>query len=365
MQSAPPSAARPPTFLGHVHAFRAFAIVSVVAVHAFAGWLFFIGPQAAAAPDLQIVSRLTETLFHDATIYFALISGLLYSKVLHARGGAAFARGKALNVLLPYLVMTTIFTGLDWSPQAGWSVGVPEAQPYLKAWLMNVVSGQAIFVFWYLPVLLALFGLTPWLHRAVSGNSRRAKAALGLALALPLVFSRTGTVVSLSSILFFAAPYCFGLWLGEGYEAKLAMLARWRAALLAVALVSSVPICGLIVPGDESPAAPFFSPLEGLFYVQKMAVALWVLLGLRALDDSLPPWVSRLADASFAIYFVHIPVLLCVVPWVLRQIPAGAGWPVHVGVMAALCAFTLAASLALVRILQTLLGRRSRWLVGA
>jgi peptidoglycan/LPS O-acetylase OafA/YrhL len=75
--------------------------------------------------------------------------------------------------------------------------------------------------------------------------------------------------------------------------------------------------------------------------------------------------VSRLADASFAIYFVHIPVLLSVVPWVLRQVPAGAAWPAHVGVMLTLGVFALAGSMALVALLQAVFGRRSRWLVGA
>ena len=102
-----------------MHAFRAFAILNIVAIHALAGWLYFSGPVVLADSTLESISRLVELLFHESTIYFALISGLLYSLVLHRRGVASFARGKALNVLVPYALLTALFTALDWNSTQG------------------------------------------------------------------------------------------------------------------------------------------------------------------------------------------------------------------------------------------------------
>lgn len=355
----------PKPFYGRVHAFRAFAIVNVVAVHALAGWFFVIGHEATAAPSLQVLARMAEVLFHDSTVYFALISGLLYSLVLHGRGRASFVRGKALNVLLPYLVMTALFTAMDWNPQAGWLLGVPKGGDYFHSLLHNLASGQAVFVYWYIPVLLVLFALTPWLHRAVSGTGLRTTVPLLAVLALPIVFSRTGVIATPSSVLYFAAPYALGIWLGQAYDRRIVALAPWRPILWLLAIVCSPLLYWLVQPGDDRPTAYFFSATETLFYVQKTALALLVLQGLARFDAGVPPWMGWLADRAFAIYFLHIPVMLCVVPWALRQWPGNSTWPRHLAAVTVLFLVALGASATLVAGLQSLCGRRSRWLVGA
>jgi hypothetical protein len=86
--------AQPETiFFGHIHAFRAFAIVNIVAIHAGATWLYFLQPGAPLRAELVLTSRVIEVRFHASTIYFALISGLLYSAVLHHRGTSRFFKG--------------------------------------------------------------------------------------------------------------------------------------------------------------------------------------------------------------------------------------------------------------------------------
>ncbi len=158
-----------PSFHGHVHAFRAFAIVNILAVHAGGIWLYVLRQGGPPSPALELTGRFNEWLFHASTIYFALISGLLYSRVLHTRGRRQFFAGKAAHVLAPYAVMTLIFSTLDWSPNAGWIWAAASLGEWTKGLLFNAISGQALFVLWYIPIIFALFLLTPWLHARLPG----------------------------------------------------------------------------------------------------------------------------------------------------------------------------------------------------
>ena len=59
-------------YLGYVHSFRGFAILNIVAIHALA--IALVVP-ADWKPDITSpLFVLNETLFHDSTLYFALIS---------------------------------------------------------------------------------------------------------------------------------------------------------------------------------------------------------------------------------------------------------------------------------------------------
>jgi surface polysaccharide O-acyltransferase-like enzyme len=96
-----------------LHAFRAFAIVNIVAVHALA-IVQFPYPTPEAFSAYAWLRALNETAFHDSTIYFTLISGILFSQVLAERGWRVFFRSKVANVLLPYAVVTLLMTAFDW-----------------------------------------------------------------------------------------------------------------------------------------------------------------------------------------------------------------------------------------------------------
>ena len=63
-------------FLTYVHSFRGFAILNIVAIHSFA--FAQLIPADWNLDRTSLFYILNETLFHDSTIYFALISGLLF-----------------------------------------------------------------------------------------------------------------------------------------------------------------------------------------------------------------------------------------------------------------------------------------------
>ncbi len=86
------------SFFQHLHAFRGFAIICIVLGHCLAGVAFFSGGKSVNSTALWFNS-IAETLGRGGTIYFALISGLLFSLVLSNKGWSHFFKSKVLNVL--------------------------------------------------------------------------------------------------------------------------------------------------------------------------------------------------------------------------------------------------------------------------
>lgn len=354
-------------YLGYVHSFRGFAILNVVAIHALA--LALLIPRNWAGDPTSPLSIVSETLFHDSTIYFALISGLLFSSVLRVRGYARFFRSKALYVLVPYVVCTLVFslmrfdeTGagvMTWP--AGWS-------DYFQSIWPNLIFGKAQFTYWYLPVLLILFALTPLLS-VLSQAKSYAAVPIWLLMLAPLFFSRPEFAddinqIVVGTVIYFAGAYAVGVYLGNQLELLLDRIAAYRKHLIVAALLGSVLLVGLQFA--EVNRFGSYSLQETIYYIQKISLAALVLLWLRALDDKQPRWLVYFANEAFSIYFLHIffMLLLAELGWAFLRDPRFLPWSVYVSGLA-FFAFALAMSVLVVWLLRSLLGKNSRLLIGS
>jgi surface polysaccharide O-acyltransferase-like enzyme len=79
---------QPKQFLGYLHNFRGFAIINIVAIHAVV--FAFLGASNFKFNPNNPIAIANEILFHNATIYFAVISGILFSAVLKSKGYKLF-----------------------------------------------------------------------------------------------------------------------------------------------------------------------------------------------------------------------------------------------------------------------------------
>jgi len=180
---------------------------------------------------------------------------------------------------------------------------------------------------------------------------------------MPLFLSRTGSDITLQMLGHFTGIYAVGLYLGEDYGRKRLLFTRWRWVLLAIAVFSTIILFCLYENNLE-----FLGPVsvrESLTYVQRMAIAGFVVEALHSHEDLLPRWLDKVADQAFAIYFLHLFFLLVSCHYLLKWLPT----PVNtIGVLLIALAIALAAllaSMAVCYLLKTLLGKRSRYIVGA
>lgn len=291
----------PDGYIGHLHAFRGFAIVTIVAAHSWSMFLTLDG--FSTMPSEQAVYSVIETLFHGSTIYFALISGLLFSRVLRPRGWQAFYRSKVVNVLSPYVFVSLVFAIAFWRFYVEWAESAGESTNFFVVFPLALLRGDIQLQFWYIPVLFGLFALTPLFDAAI--RNRRAIWIAGLVVIVPLVVSRTimPQLLSVPTFVYFAGAYVAGMLVGEFYERALDVFARYLVPLWVAAVGCSLVICLLYL--NEYEASGLTSISESLFYIQKLAISALVLHYFASHEARLPRWLHVLGTYAFAIYFLH------------------------------------------------------------
>ncbi|MCM8558164.1 acyltransferase family protein [Sphingomicrobium sediminis] len=355
-------------FITHLHAFRGVAIILIVGAHAPTMTIWDLGMQGPLDPNLALAAGV-EVIGHNSTLFFAFISGLLFSTILAGRGWGRFYKSKILNVLFPYAFFTLLFTLFHWKFGQSLQVFSGDVGAYAREVWDNLLTGQASFQFWYIPVLAILFVLTP--ITAWTMRQRWAPFILVPLLAAPLVLSRTFPDNSVENVVVFLAPYAFGVWLGLDYEKRVRHVERlfWPCVVLAIVASIAAYILffnhyGPLLVRDEDPAGPV-NWYETASYVQKMALLCLVLLWLRAHSDWLPRWLDLLAINAFAIYFMHAFLLFSFFEWVNLFLDAQPPATVQIAVGLLAWIGVLAVSLAISEGLRRLLGPRSKMLIGA
>ncbi|SHH25000.1 acyltransferase family protein [Ferrimonas marina] len=350
-------------YLKDLHAFRGFAIVNIVLAHTGGVLLivqyFMVG--RTRTPGWENAFGLSETLFHGSTLYFALISGLLFSAVLAKKGWGRFVSSKLRYVLLPYLAMSLLFTLVFFDFEQGRVVVFPYASgtEFLHTLASHLMAGSASAQFWYLPTLAVLYLLTPLLWR-LAQYSRVWLFALGL---LPLLLPRTAIELSPQTVGYFLGAYSLGLALGMDYQAGLNWLRRWQAPLGAVALLTTLVLFMLVRKSE--PLTSLGLLMESLFYLQKLALAALVLLLLNRYESRLPRALMMLGSYAFPIFFLHMFFIGPFTFALLTRFPPLLSGPINLLANLISLVVALTASVAVAWLLQRLLGRHSRSLIGA
>ncbi len=353
-----------PRFIAHLHAFRGFAIINIVAGHAFNGAVVWVKPDTK--PDFDhYLNIVKETVFHDTTIYFALISGLLYAMVLSGRSWGDFYWRKLLYVFCPYVVISTLLSLWQWpmflnDPPRG-APFTGSFTEFLQAAASNVLTGEAMYHLWYIPVLAMLFLATPLISALL--KDKRLRWLVVVLVLLPLVVSRAGFKLQLVSVVYFLGAYALGILAGSSYDRWLGWVERHLRSIAGVAVVLTLAIAWMY-QSDIRYAGPV-SVRESAFYVQKLAIAAVALALLKRGEAHLPKWLQLVATYAFAIYFLHAFVIY------LLDFAANALLPAHPGLAETLAlsalwmAIALGVSVAVAVGLHRLLGKKSRMLVGA
>ena len=354
--------------VGHLHAFRAITIIMIVAVHVSAITLYFNYDLTNAGTAISVLWAFNESLLHNSTIFFALISGILFARILEARGWKRFFRSKAINVVAPYAIVTILYALFALDVINGGYIkvfsGTFSEFPKLVFADFFHLKVQSNPIFWYIPVLLILFAATPLIVSLL--RSAAAPIAIAAILLAPLVVSRTWPGFSWQNVIFFLAPYAAGIYFGtpSRYEQTLEFFRRWKWPAIAVVIASSGSVW--FVTRDLEPVmwGPV-NPFESVTYIQKMVAAPLLLLWLHRFDEGMPRALSRLADDSFAIYFLHIWLVVGMLWLIDRLIGANDSPLLFQSLAIAGTAAILAILLVVIGILRRILGKWSRPLIGA
>lgn len=293
-----------PKFLGYLHSFRAFAILNIVAIHAISFAIYVCSNNTLNPKDP--INIINEVLFHNSTIYFAVISGLLFSAVLKARGYKRFYNSKVKNVLCPYLFLTLIF-----SISSSKSVFIVHNNfgLYLNEVFQNFIYGKAQFTYWYIPVLIFLYLITPMLDYIIKLKHWGTILTLICVLA-PLAISRVqlaelreGYFLSLSTMIYFTGAYVAGMYFGTDPNKWFNWVNKHITAFIIIAVITS--ITAIYIEINDIDKMGYWSLKSTLFYIQKMCLSGVFIVIFKNLGEQQPKRIGRIANNAFTIYFLH------------------------------------------------------------
>jgi glucan biosynthesis protein C len=339
-------------------AVRGFALIAGIVFHATASFL----PGPKGVPLWIVMDNHPSTTlgltFHVLHIFrmttFFLIAGFFAHLTFHRRGAKGFIADRAKRIALPLVVgwpilIVAIIAVTIWGAvtmAGGHPLPPPPKYPGFPSFPLTHL--------WFLYVLIWLYAATLIVRAIVARLDRqgRARAALDrlvarvaahpaglLALAAPTALAFLATPAWLpwfgvptpdssllpnlaASVAYFSA-FAFG-WL---VHRQAEILAAWRRLWPAnLALAAGFTVAELAIVG----IAPAIAPPTGL---ARLAVAAlyplaawaWTLaligLALRYLDD-LSPARRYIADASYWLYLIHLPIVMA-----LQVAVARMDWP--------------------------------------
>ncbi|MFT5520827.1 MAG: hypothetical protein ACI9IA_001424, partial [Enterobacterales bacterium] len=263
------------SFNHSIHAFRGFAIINIVAIHAIEFFFFYVGtgenpPETA----LKVMAWGESILFHDSTLYFTFISGMLFSMILIDRGYLRFFRSKLMYVVLPYLFFTALITWRNWNNDGFIVYFEGSTLDFIALVAKNFITGGAIFSFWYIPVLLVLYIATPVLAKLMTISN--AKWLIALLIMAPLLCSRAWPDVTWTNFAYFLGAYMLGIVVGANYSKTIELIERYLLSFVLVAIGSTLVLVGLFY--IESPKWGIITFTESAWYIQKIAISALVIL---------------------------------------------------------------------------------------
>ncbi len=352
-----------PVFLGYLHSFRALAILKIVLGHAVAAvFIAAYGTFDESAPIIII----SEIFYHDSTIYFAIISGLLFSRVLKPKGYYKFYISKLKNIVLPYvfvtLVLTLIKIKFDYVSSFQDGIGY-----YASKVFKNLIFGKANFALWYIPVLIVLYIVTPLLEFLQRMNALT-KAFFFFIMIMPLFVSRiqvlTEYTLKIETMLYFIGAYAVGMYFGSDLESKLQLIKRYKYAIITAVVICTIILCYFYA--NKIDMMGKVSLRESVFYIQKIGLALVFIMLFKRLGDEQPQWLIPIARDSFSIYFIHGTVLYAISHFFMFIIGAKAIAPLNIVLGAfILLVVSISISMIIVSLFKKIFGKNSRMIIGA
>ena len=354
-----------PPFLGYLHSFRGFAIINIIAIHAVVFALF--ATQNNNFDPKNPYSIANELLFHNSTIYFAVISGILFSVVLKNKGYKNFYISKFKNVLLPYLFLTLVFSIFNGTP-ANPFVLHTHLDLYLKGAVRNFIYGKAQFPYWYIPVLIFLYLVTPLLDYIMK-IKRWGTVLLLLVVLTPLVVSRVevidlGDFLSLSTMIYFTGAYAAGMYFGTNPEKWSEWVKKNMLLFIIVTLLSTAALIYFEIKDVDKMGQ--WSLRSTLFYIQKMCLTGIFIVIFKNLGERQPPWMDRIAKNAFTIFFLHTFFLFLAYPLLMPVAALHKIAPFNLllcSILFLLISITL--SILTAWVFKKIFGKYSRMLVGS
>ncbi|WP_407332214.1 acyltransferase family protein [Enterovibrio sp. 27052020O] len=295
-------------FLQSINNYRAVAILMIVSVHVFPYGL------ENTTGYLSVI----KNLLSNSTALFVFISGFMFHHIFMVKYDyKKFIQSKFERVISPYLLLSTLAIVLLMISKGGYFDSefytldtrfFSSDDSSLVTVIKYYLTGRMLTAYWYIPFAVILFMCAP-LHRQYALMSGKKQIALFSLLSLLSLFVHRSldNINPFQMLIYFTPFYLLGIMVSKHRE-RITVNCQSRGLMLfLVTLLISAYQYSLGHQGNYIKPLFEYGGID-IIFIQKvfMSLSLYYLLeGFKFRSK----YIDHLANASFAIYFLH--------PWVL------------------------------------------------
>ncbi len=347
--------------LRSIHYFRGTAILFIVAGHCIgvSGWYF-------GSP----LRKLIANLLYGGSPFFIFISGFLFHHVYYKKFDYRnFLLKKLRYVLSPYLVLSTLMLlyyaiidrqGPHLAPFPSVGGGI---SGYIRPITVCLVTGATSFGYWYVPFIMIIFAMSPLLIRYVDLRLPVKIVILcSLYVVASLMHRPVNNIFVLQSVMYFMPVYLLGIDASIYKEVIYKRSAGKEIYLLLGGLVLALTQVVFYDNFLNFHKEPFTITVLDINLFQKTFFCFFFMVWLHRFEEVELPFVGALADASFAIYFLH-PIIILALLALMTYTFHGHSMTIIYKIL--VFPMVVAASYLLASLLKKILRSRSRYIIGS
>ncbi|MFD2165254.1 acyltransferase [Thalassotalea euphylliae] len=343
-------------FLNSINHFRGIAIIFIVMAHCYrpAGW------------EIEtFADKAWFNLMMNGTVFFVFISGFLFHHVFYHRWDyEKYMRNKTKYVFVPYLILSLPW--IIWHLTAGNSPDLhgqyASIEDVTSAATWYVVTGRALTAYWYIPMGMMLFALSPWVMDLIKKKSLLT-VAIPLFVVAMIIHRPISNLNAIQSLFYFLPVYLFGVWSSENRDKLFPFIDKFWGLMLLAAVALAIGQAHFFGAGVLNKGA-FELTVPDLMLPQKILLTLVLLALLNKFEHIQVGFLQKLADVSFAIYFIH--PWITTPWWMIYDSPDLAGLAGKGNILTTLVVtmIVIAISYAIALIFKKLLDKKSRYIIG-
>ncbi len=343
-------------FLNSINHFRGIAIIFIVMAHCYkpAGW--------------EIVSFSDKAWFNfmmNGTVFFVFISGFLFHHIFFTRWDyEKYMRNKAKFFLFPYILLSLPWIiwhlTTDMSPNLHQLHASIEDMSTAASWYL--ITGRTLTAYWYIPMGLMLFALSPWVMDLIKKNALLT-VAIPLFIIAMIIHRPVSNLNALQSLLYFIPIYLIGAWSSAHKDKLFPIIDKWWWLLFASALALALLQAKLYGAGVLNKGI-FELTVPDLMLPQKLLFTFALLGLLNNFEHIEIKWLQKLAEASFAIYFIH--PWLTTPWWMIYNSPDTFGFSGqgNIGTTLLVTGVVIAISYLIAIFVRKIFSKKSRYIIG-
>ena len=347
-------------FLNSINHFRGLSIVFIVASHCFgvSGW-----------SQGTVYEKIISNIILGGTNLFVFISGFLFHHIFYKNFNyKRFISTKFKNIYSPYLIMSAfpicfyVFM-LHRGPYNDYFFIHTGSLYYefIRPVCLYLLTGGVITAYWYISFIMIVFLCSPMF---ITFIETRASVQLGLISAGLIVSMMIHRPVDnlnvLQSVIYFCPIYMTGMVASINRDYIYKTLAGKEYYLLLIVLLMSFIQVVVFNHYENFHKPPLELSVPDVMIIQKLALCLFFMVFLKRFEQTRIPVINTLAEASFAIFFIH-PMILQLLYNADFIMPTK-----HYGMFSWLLSVILItfASYCVARCMKFVFGNRSRRIIG-